>query len=200
MKSNEPLHRMAEINECFWILRVPRWLWHSSVPDCLSKDATIPFWETSRVPYTWTAFSASMRERRENTATWPHIRPTKMRRYQGIAVETCANLSNRSTVQHQSVNRKRMKGYPSAGALKTAKKRKTSLTCFIFTVNFNYEVIKFGYLCDYCSKLFFRGPVGDLSCGTDCYAVLNVNGRFKAWPPRLFGQFSASSQLIVGIF
>lgn len=76
-----------------------------------------------------------------------------------------------------------MKGYPSAGALKTAKKRKTSLTCFIFTVNFNYEVIKFGYLCDYCSKLFFRGPVGDLSCGTDCYAVLNVKGRFKAWLP-----------------
>ena len=76
-----------------------------------------------------------------------------------------------------------MKGYPSAGALKTAKKRKTSLTCFIFTVNFNCEVIKFCYLGDYCSKLFFRGPVGDLSCGTDCYAVLNVNGRFKAWLP-----------------
>lgn len=174
MKSTELLHRMAEINECFWILRVPRWLWHSSVPGCLSKDATIPFWETSRVPYTWTAFSASMCKRRENTATWPHIRPMKMRRYQRIAVETCANLSNGNTVQHQSVNGKRMKGYPSAGALKTAKKRKTSLTCFIFTVNFNYEVIKFCYLCDYCSKLCFRGPVGDLSCGTDCYAVLNV--------------------------
>lgn len=168
MKSNEPLHRMAEINECFWILRVPRWLWHSSVPGCLSKDATIPFWETSRIPYTWTAFSANMCERRENTATWPHIRPTKMRRYQGIAVETCANLSNGSTVQHQSVNRKRMKGYPSVGALKKTKKRKTSLTCLILTVNYKYEFIKFCYLCDYCSTVFFRGPVCDLSCGIDC--------------------------------
>lgn len=106
-----------------------------------------------------------------------------MKRYQGIAVETCANLSNGSTVQHQSVNRKRMKGYPSAGALKQTKKRKTLLTCSILTVNFKYEVIKFCYLCDYCSKVFFRGPVRDLSSGNVCYAVLLINGLLKAWLP-----------------
>ena len=61
-----------------------------------------------------------------------------------------------------------MKGYPSAGALKKTKKRKTSLTCLILTVNYKYEFIKFCYLCDYCSKVFFRGPVCDLSYGIDC--------------------------------
>ena len=68
-----------------------------------------------------------------------------------------------------------MKGYPSVGVLKKTKKRKTSLTCSIFTVNFNCEVIKFCYFFDYCSKVFFRGPVGDLSSDTVCYAALSVS-------------------------